>query len=86
MCWGHPYGFGFFPFIFPFGFFFLIAFCFIITRIVFFRRFRNAGGYGGPMCGPWSYGRDAEMILKRRMANGDITEEEYKHLRDVLKD
>lgn len=87
MWWGHHFGFGFFPFVFPFGFFVFIALFFIISRIIFFRRFgRYGSGCGRPMYGPWNQGRDAEVILKRRLANGDITEEEYQHLRDILKD
>ena len=38
------------------------------------------------MYGPWNQAQDAGVILKRRLANGDITEEEYNHLRDVMKD
>lgn len=83
MWWGHPYGFGFFPFVFPFGFFFLVALCFIIRRVIFFRRYGS--GCGRPMYGPWNQGRDAEGILRRRLANGEIMEEEYNHLRDILK-
>lgn len=87
MWWGHPYGFGFFPFVFfPFGFIFVVL-CFIVVRIVLFRRFRRfGGGFAGPAYWSWSQGGDAEAILKRRLANGNITEEEYKHLRDVLKE
>jgi uncharacterized membrane protein len=87
MWWGHPYGFGFFPFVFPFGFFIFVALCFIVARIIFFRRFRQfGGGCGVPMYGPWNKDGDPQVTLKRRLANGDITEEEYKHLRDMLKD
>jgi uncharacterized membrane protein len=87
MWWGYHYGFGFFPFVFPFGFFFLVPLWFIVARIIFFRRFRRFGGCcGGPMYRPWNTDGDPEVILKRRLANGDITEEEYKHLRDILKD
>lgn len=87
MWWGHPYGFTFFPFIFVFGFFFCIMLWFIVTRIIFFRRFRRFGGAcGGPMYGPWNRDTEPDIILKRRLANGEITEEEYRHLRDTLKD
>lgn len=30
-------------------------------------------------------GDDAQAILKRRLANGEISEEEYRRLRDLLK-
>lgn len=87
MWCGHPYGFGFFPFVFPFGIFFLIVLCFIIARIICFRRFRRFGhGCDGTMYGPWNKEDDAEIILKRRLAKGEITEEEYRHLRTTLKD
>lgn len=87
MWWGHPYAFGFFPLVFHLGFFVFVALLFITLRIIFFRRFRRFGGTcSGPMYGPWNHGHDAEVILKRRLANGDITEEDYNHLRDVLKD
>lgn len=92
MWWGYPHGFSFFPFVFfPIGFFIFVVLCLIVIRLVFFRRFRRFGGTcGGPMYGPmyepWSKQGDAEAILKRRLANGDITEEEYKHLRETLKD
>lgn len=88
MWWGYPYGFSFFPFVlFPIGFFIFIVLCFIAVRFVFFRRLRRFGGIcGGPMYGPWNTQGDSDVILKRRLANGDITEEEYKHLRETLKD
>ncbi|WP_067621541.1 SHOCT domain-containing protein [Alicyclobacillus acidiphilus] len=86
MWWGHPYGFGFFPLVFPFGFFFFVALCFIVSRIVCFRRFRHYGyGCGGPTYRAWSKVSDPEIILKRRLAKGDITEEEYRHLRETLR-
>ncbi|MCY0888018.1 MAG: SHOCT domain-containing protein [Alicyclobacillaceae bacterium] len=87
MWWVHPYGFGFFPFVFPLTFFVFIALFFIVSRIIFIRRFRQYGsGCGGAMYGLSNQGLDAEVILKRRLARGDITEEEYQHLRDLVKD
>ncbi len=76
MWWGHP-GFVFNPFC---GIFFVLLIAFIVTRIFFIRR-----------CGGWSRGygwydgrQDAEAILRRRLANGDITEEEYQKMKDIL--
>ena len=65
---------------FPFPWFFLgflvIA---LLFRFVLFRR----GGYG---CGGrWDRGLDAESVLKRRLASGQITEEEYRRLREVIR-
>lgn len=88
MWWGYPHGFGFFPFLlFPFGFLIFIVLCFIVAYFVSLRRFRSFGGAcGRPTYGPWNKGDDPEVILKRRLANGTVTEEEYKHLRDMLKE
>lgn len=82
------HGFCFFPFLFfPLGFFIFIACCFIIVRTILFRRYRRFGAdCVGLMVGPWKQGHDAGDILKRRLASGDITEEEYHHLRDLLKE
>ncbi|MFB5191398.1 SHOCT domain-containing protein [Alicyclobacillus fastidiosus] len=70
MWWGHGFGcFGFFIFL-------AIFICFIVTRVCMFRR------YGG--CGRrWM--DDAEAILRRRLASGEIDEAEYQKLRDALK-
>jgi len=74
--WAHAW-------VFPFGFFFLlIAFAFTM-RMIFGRRF---GGWG---CG-YGYGwrQDCmahEAVLKRRLAEGQITEEDYQRLRDLLR-
>ncbi|QSO52073.1 hypothetical protein JZ785_25535 [Alicyclobacillus curvatus] len=87
MWWGHPYGFAFFPLVFPFGIFGFVVLCFIIARIIFFRRFRRSGdGYCGPMYGPWNREGGADAVLKQRLAKGDITEDEYNHIREILKD
>lgn len=80
MWWGHPYG--FFPF-FPLGILMFLVLCFIAARILFFRRW--GGPWGGPGYGPWNHDHGHESILKRRLANGEITEEEYQHLRTTLK-
>ena len=64
----------------PFTIFFLLLVAFIVSRIFWFRR------YGG--CCGWQNGQngrvDAEAILRRRLANGDITEEEYQKVKDIL--
>lgn len=57
----------------------------LIARMVFFRRFGSSCGPGPFGRGPWSAGDDHEAILKRRLAAGEITEEEYQHVRDVLR-
>lgn len=50
----------------------------LIFRIVAFRR--NAR-----WCRGWRGGRfDAEAILRRRLANGEISETEYQHLKEIL--
>ncbi len=74
--WAAHHAFAPFCFI-PFTIFFVLLIVFIVSRIIFFRR------YGG-FCG-WQNGRmDAEAILRRRLANGDITEEEYQKVKDIL--
>lgn len=85
--WCYHHGFGFFPFVFiPFGMIILFALCFIVTRIVLFRRFRRfGGGCWASQYGPFNHDGDAEAVLKRRLANGEISETEYNHLKDVLK-
>lgn len=87
MWWGYHHGFGCFPFVFfPFGLLFLLFLCFVVTRIFWFRR---VGRFGRGDChsvyGPRYDDRDLEAILKRRLANGEITETEYNQLKDVLK-
>jgi len=64
---------------FPFGIFFFVLFfaCFIF-RIFAFRRY-------GMGCNPRYRGQfDAVAVLKRRLANGEIKEDEYQRLKDVL--
>ncbi len=90
----HP-GMGFFPFFFffPFGFLLFLALCALLVRLLFFRRGRGLGPLGcdTPMRSGYGYSSyspesDPEAILKRRLANGDITEEEYTRLHSVLRD
>jgi uncharacterized membrane protein len=82
MWWGYHQGFCFFPF----GLLILFVLCLIMTRIVLLTRFRRFGQMPcGSKYGPWTGEREAEAILKRRLANGEITEAEYNHLKDVLK-
>ena len=75
--WG--WGFGFV------WFFFALLFFGFIVRMVFFRRFGCGrwGGWGPPGHG-YAY-EDHEAVLKRRLAAGEITEEEYQKLREVLR-
>jgi uncharacterized membrane protein len=64
-----PWCFGFLFFILVFGFFIVRAFA-----------FRNFGGYRR---GGWNDESDA--ILRKRLANGEIDEEEYQKLKNALK-
>jgi uncharacterized membrane protein len=81
--WHHDYG--FFP-VFPIVFLTLLL-GFLIFRIVMFRRY----GYGGRYGYRGSEGRqaegsfDAEIILKKRLASGEIDEAEYRRLIDIIK-
>lgn len=73
--WGH-HGF------FPFGLFFLIPLLvFLVIRIILFRR------YGAWCYGPGRFGGryEAESLLMQRLVRGEIGEEEYIRLREVLK-
>jgi uncharacterized membrane protein len=85
--WHHDHG--FFP-VFPIVFFALLL-GFLIFRIVMFRRYGNAFGYGGRYGYRGSEGRqtegsfDAEIILKKRLASGEIDEAEYRRLIDIIK-
>jgi uncharacterized membrane protein len=65
---------------FPFPWFLLtILFVVLLFRFVLFRR-----GWGG--CGGgWDRSLDAESVLKRRLASGQITEEEYRRLLHVIR-
>ncbi|MCM2535653.1 hypothetical protein NDK43_29420 [Neobacillus pocheonensis] len=59
------------------GFLFLILVIgFIIFRVVAFRKYR------GGRCGSAD---EADSILRKRLASGEINEEEYRRLIDVLK-
>lgn len=72
MWWGH-HGFH------PFGWIlFALLAAFLIFKIFAF--WRCGWGYYG-----WHNGRfDAEAILKRRLASGEISEAEYQRMRDIL--
>ncbi len=82
MGWGY-----WFP---PFGFFFVLLGVFLIfgvIRLILFRRYGPWGwGPGGWPRGGYGHGGfgDAEAVLKRRLASGEITEAEYQRLREVL--
>lgn len=75
MWWGTHQGFCFFPF----GLLLIFVLCFVVCRIFLFRRFNR------PYCGTRQDNQDAEAILKRRLASGEITEAEYKQLKDLLR-
>ncbi len=80
MWWGY-HGFGFNPFC---GIFFMLFIAFVVFRIFAFRRCGGSRGW----CNGRFDGRDgrfeAEAILKRRLVNGEINEEEYQRLKDIL--
>jgi uncharacterized membrane protein len=60
-----------------FGFLFIILVIgFIIFRVVTFRK------YGGCRYGSFD---EAEAILRKRLASGEINEDEYQKLKDALK-
>jgi uncharacterized membrane protein len=76
----------------PFGFFFVLLGVFVlfgILRLILFRRY-GPWGWGGGGPGPWRHGwydhgaYDAEPVLRRRLASGEITEAEYQRLKEVL--
>ncbi|WP_054969485.1 SHOCT domain-containing protein [Alicyclobacillus ferrooxydans] len=86
MAWhaAHP-GFWFFPFI-PLVWILFFALCFVGVRLILFRKYgRHPGGRCGGYDRSWQGGEEPEEILKRRFANGELTEEEYKKAKDVLK-
>jgi uncharacterized membrane protein len=74
--WAGHHAFAPFCFI-PFIIFVLLLIAFIVSRIFWFRRF-------GGCCSRQNGRMDAEAILRRRLANGDITEEEYQKTKDIL--
>ncbi|MDQ0190905.1 hypothetical protein JI721_02780 [Alicyclobacillus cycloheptanicus] len=87
MGWGSHHGVWFFPFLFfPFGMFIVCALFFVVIRVLFFGRFRKSFRANcGMQQGRWHDHHDPEIILKRRLASGDIQEEEYQRLRVILK-
>jgi uncharacterized membrane protein len=86
--WEHHHGFGFFPF----GIFFIVLAIFIISRIIAYRRFGRygpngvCGSYSGPNRLGWTDNNhyEAEAIIRKRLANGEIDEEEYLRLKEIL--
>ncbi len=73
MAWHHVFN----PFC---SFFFILLIVFIVFMVFRIISFRRCGGWNG-----WQSGRmDAEAILRRRLANGDISEEEYQKVKDIL--
>jgi hypothetical protein len=64
----------------------------LLIAVLLFGLLRARRGYGGYACrgcgwgSPWPGGgaTDAEAILKRRLANGEITEGDYQRLREAL--
>ncbi len=62
----------------PFGFiFFVLIVGFLITNFIILKRSRRG------MCTHTPY--DALTILENRLANGEISIEKYKELKDILK-
>ncbi len=73
--WGWGFGIGWFLFV--------LLFVGFILRMVFFRRF-GCGGWGA--WGPPGYRYpDHDDVLKRRLAAGEINEDEYHKLREILR-
>jgi len=72
MYWAHN---GFHPF---FGFlFFILVFGFFFLRFFMWRRYRFSRCFHGR--------EDAFSLLQKRLVNGEINEEEYLRLKEVLK-
>jgi uncharacterized membrane protein len=64
---------------YPFPWF---LFTFLIVLLLFrFLFFRRGWGWGGH----WDRPLDAESMLKRRLASGQITEEEYHRLLQLIR-
>jgi uncharacterized membrane protein len=86
--WEHHHGYGFFPF----GIFFILLAILIFSRIIAYRRFGRygsngvCGGYEGPTRHGWSANNlyEAEAIIRKRLASGEIDEEEYLRLKEIL--
>ncbi|MGE5673046.1 MAG: hypothetical protein ACM3XM_04045 [Mycobacterium leprae] len=76
--WQGVHGFPVFPVV-------LLAFIMVmsITRLIMFRRY----GWMGRCCGHSGYHDsrfEAEALLRRRLVNGEIKEEEYQRLKEIL--
>ncbi len=87
--WEHHHGIGFFHF----SIFFLVLATFIVIKLIRHRRF---GSYSPPQVwgshspGPSRHNcmdnspYEAEAIIRKRLASGEIEEEEYLRLKDIL--
>lgn len=72
MMWGY----GFHPMGWIFG---ALLIALVVSRIFFFRRYGH-GCHGG-----YHHGQDDAMaILRRRLVNGEISDEEYRRLKEIL--
>lgn len=77
--WGPPWAFHGGCWFFPFGFFLLIILMGLgLAKMLRFRHF-------GHHCGRPFEHSDYEGILKNRLANGEITEEDYQRLKELLR-
>jgi len=74
--WAGPHW--FFPFTWGLSWVFFLAIALLCFRAFAFRRhaWGCRSGYGGPF--------DAEAILKRRLASGEIGEADYQRLKELL--
>jgi uncharacterized membrane protein len=62
-----------------FGIFFMLMFIGFIVRMIAFRRYGRCCHHG------FQYEDEAFAILRRRLVNGEIGDEEYQRLKAVLK-
>ena len=74
---GYPWGGWWF---FPFGFFFFLIFLFFVFRVAFWGLW---GGWGWRRRYWYDYG-DANEILRRRYARGEITKEQFDQMKRDL--